>query len=105
VDLLAVRGDLHPGGPQVVGVGEATDQASVVEHPDDARDHGGIEALELGEIGEAKRAAGPDQGQHRVLSGGQALAGGGVVELAGELTEHRPEPGYEFDVHGSFSLA
>jgi hypothetical protein len=103
VDLLAVRGDLDPGGAQVAGVRQALDQARVVEHPDDAGDHRGIQPLELGEIGETERASGPDQGEHRVLGGGQALPGGGVVKLARELADHRAEPGYEFNIHAGSS--
>jgi hypothetical protein len=99
VDLLAVRGDLHPGGAQVAGIGQAADQARFVKYPDHPRHHGGVKALEFRQLGEAQRAPEADQGEYGVLSRGQAFTRGGVVQLAGEPADHRPQPCYEFDIH------
>jgi hypothetical protein len=99
VDEFAGRGDLDPGRPQVTGVGQPADQAVLVEDPDDPRQHGRVEPLQLGQLGQAERPAPPDQAEHRVLRGRQALTGGRVVELAGEPADDATQARHEFGVH------
>jgi MFS transporter, ACDE family, multidrug resistance protein len=71
--LLPLGGDLHPGGAEIVGITQPPDQAERVELADYPGQHGGVEALDLGEFGQAERATIRDDAEHGRLGGGQPL--------------------------------
>jgi len=73
IGLRALGGDLDPGGAEIVGITQPLDQAERIELADHPGQHGRVEALELGEFGEAERAAARDDAEHGRLSRGQPL--------------------------------
>jgi MFS transporter, ACDE family, multidrug resistance protein len=70
IGLLALGGDLDPGRAEIVRVTQPADQAERIELADDPGQHGRVEALDLGEIGEAERAAVGDDAEHGRLGRG-----------------------------------
>src|SRR5580658_6976439 len=91
IGLLALGGDLDAGGAEVVRVAQPPDQAERVKLADHPGQHGRVEALDLGEFGEAERAAVGDDAEHGRLRRGQPLPHRGRVQLPREPQDDPPE--------------
>jgi hypothetical protein len=99
VDSRAFRRHHDAGRAEVAGVLHAADETALIQGLDDAGQHGRVQALELGQLGQAQGAAGMNQAEDGVLRGGEVLARGRLIEHAGEPGDDRAQPGHEFGVH------
>jgi hypothetical protein len=99
MDPCAFFGYHDPGRAQIAGVLHAADEAALVQGLDDAGQHRGVQALELGQLRQAQGAPDVDQGKHGVLRRSEVRACGRVVEHAGEPGDDRTQPDHEFGVH------
>jgi MFS transporter, ACDE family, multidrug resistance protein len=97
--LFPFGGGLDAGGAEVVGVTQAADQAKRIKLADHAGQHGRVEALDLGEFGEAERAAVGDDAEHGCLRRGQPLPHRGRVQLPREPQDDPPETDNGLLVH------
>src|SRR5580692_234815 len=103
VDAAALRRDLDPGRAEVVWIAQPVDQAVFIELADDTGQHRRVDALELGEFGQAERSAHAGDAQHRGLGRGQPFLPGGGVELPREIQDDTPQPDDRVTVHARCS--
>ena len=75
VPAPALWGDLDPRGAEVLRVAQAADQAERIELAHHPGQHGGIQALDLGEFGKAQRPAHCGRAEHGRLGWGEPFAG------------------------------
>jgi ACDE family multidrug resistance protein len=99
VGLLSLGGDLDPGGAEIVGVTQPPDQAERIKLADDPGQHGRVEALDVGEFGEAERAAVGHDAEHGRLGRGEPLPHRGRVQLPREPQDDPPQPDDGLVVH------
>src|SRR6478735_5002510 len=103
VGAAALRRDLDPGRAEIIGVAEPLEQAVFIELADDAGEHRRIDALELGEFGQAERPAHGGDAQYGGLGRGQPFLPGRGVELPRELQDDTPQADDRVTVHTRYS--
>src|SRR6185312_8352532 len=99
VDAAALRRDLDPGRPEIIGVAQPLEQAVFIELADDAGEHRRVDALEFGEFGQAERPAHGGNAQYRGLGRGEPFLPGRGVELPRELQDDTPQADDRVTVH------
>ena len=81
--------------PPVARVGHPVHQPGAFEFPGDPGEHGGVESLHEGKVGQPERSLPHDRHQHLVLARRERRAGTGLAEAPTQTPDGPPGAGGE----------